>query len=544
MILSPLAVTRRLTVSALLVAGWWISGNAEVLYTLTSPNPGTSLFGSSVSRAGDVDNDGHDDVLVGAPYEHAGASWAGRAYVFGGNGGTLLHTLQSPNPESDGRFGECVSAAGDVDNDGFDDVVVGAHLEDGGVQNGGRAYIFSGQTGTVLYTLQSPNPQTGGDFGRSVSAAGDVDNDGHGDVIVGAPSENGGAPSAGRAYIFSGATGLVLHTLISPIPESYGFFGTAVSGAGDTDGDGYDEVLVGAFYEDGGAGGAGRAYILSTQPGVLPRTLLSPSPQPDGHFGRSVSLAGDVDSDGTHDVIVGASEEDIGTMSNAGRAHVFSGGAADLLYTLESPNPEPGGKFGRTVSGAVDVNGDSHSDLVIAANDEDVGGVAGAGRTYVFSGIGGILLYTLESPLPTPNGEAICGASGVGDVDNDGYDEVIIGSPMEDYPHGRAYVFDWMILSGALSAGDLQLQWSPWVTASAYWVYGADNKAYFTPGLTFPYPHRLTVLPSGTTTWASSGGIGDPANNWTYMVLAVDASQQVLASSNRFGEHDFDVSSP
>jgi hypothetical protein len=88
------------------------------------------------------------------------------------------------------------------------------------------------------------------------------------------------------------------------------------------------------------------------------------------------------------------------------------------------------------------------------------------------------------------------------------------------------------------------LQWSSWLTASAYWVYGADNKAYFEPGLMFPYPYRLTVLPSGTTTWSSADGVSDPDHNWTYLVLAVDAADQEMARSNRFGEFDFDVSSP
>ena len=92
--------------------------------------------------------------------------------------------------------------------------------------------------------------------------------------------------------------------------------------------------------------------------------------------------------------------------------------------------------------------------------------------------------------------------------------------------------------------GQLVLDWSAVPYTAGYWVYGADNAPYFEPGLVSPYQYRLTTLLPGTTTWSGSNGIGDPDHNWTYLVIAVGAGDQVLGSSNRFGEHDFDVSSP
>jgi hypothetical protein len=96
-----------------------------------------------------------------------------------------------------------------------------------------------------------------------------------------------------------------------------------------------------------------------------------------------------------------------------------------------------------------------------------------------------------------------------------------------------------VVLSGSLVGEDLVLTWTAFLGASGYWVYGAANEAYFEPGTIFPYQHRLTVLPPGTTTWSCSSGIGDPEHNWTYLVMAVGGSMQELCRSNRFGEHDF-----
>jgi hypothetical protein len=113
-----------------------------------------------------------------------------------------------------------------------------------------------------------------------------------------------------------------------------------------------------------------------------------------------------------------------------------------------------------------------------------------------------------------------------------------------DLKYAHALAFTPIVLTGLLSNGQLALDWSAVPYTAGYWVYGADNRAYFEPGLVSPYYYRLTTVLSGTTTWSSSGGIGDPAHNWIYMVIAVSAGDQVLGSSNRVGEHDFDLSLP
>ncbi|MEM8601899.1 MAG: integrin alpha, partial [Bacteroidota bacterium] len=423
---------------------------------LASPNEeADGVFGDSVSGAGDVNNDGFADVIVGAFNEDPGASPtdAGRAYVYSGVDGTVLYTLTSPNEEFDGVFGNSVSGAGDVNNDGFADVIVGALFENPGASPtaAGRAYVFSGADGGLLYTLASPNEEDGGVFGVSVSGAGDVNGDGFADVIVGADGESPGASpqDAGRAYVFSGADGTVLYTLASPNEEEFGEFGRSVSGAGDVNNDDFADIVVGAPQESPGASPerAGRTYVFSGADGTVLYTLVSPNEEFFGIFGDSVSGAGDVNGDGFADVVVGARSEDPGASPNsAGRAYVFSGLDGSVLYTLASPNEEASGAFGISVSGAGDVNGDGFADAVVGAADDPGASPSGAGRAYVFSGADGSVLYTLASPNEESLGGFGFSVSGAGDVNGDGFADLIVGAENEDpgvspSSAGRAYIF-------------------------------------------------------------------------------------------------------
>ena len=145
-----------------------------------------------------------------------------------------------------------------MNNDGFDDLIVGAHLNDAGGFNAGRAYVYSGQSGVLLYTFTGEAAEDF--FGLSVSGAGDVNNDGFDDLIVGAPRNDAGGFDAGRAYIYSGQSGVLLYTFTGE--ASGGNFGQAVSGAGDVNNDGFNDLLVGAhrIFVAGG-GFPGRAYV-------------------------------------------------------------------------------------------------------------------------------------------------------------------------------------------------------------------------------------------------------------------------------------------
>jgi len=410
-------------------------------------------FGNSVSGAGDVNDDGFADLIVSAPWNDAGGDWAGRAYVYSGQTGGLLYTFTG---EAAGdRFGISVSGAGDVNGDGYADLIVGADRNDAGGTDAGRAYVYSGQTGGLLYTFTGEAAYDY--FGASVSGAGDVNGDGYDDVIVGAHYNDAGGGSAGRAYVYSGQTGALLYTFTG---EAAGdLFGVSVSGAGDVNYDGYADLIVGAGWNDAGGTNAGRAYVYSGQSGALLYTFTGEAA--GDQFGRSVSGAGDVNSDGYADLVVGAFAYPGGTY--AGRAYVYSGQTGALLYTFTGE--AAGDYFGWSVSGAGDVNYDGYSDLIVGAADYAGGG--DAGRAYVYSGQTGGLLYTFTGEAA---GDAFgISVSGAGDVNNDGYAELIVGAYLNDAggaDAGRAYVYS----CSTFVCGDANADAKPTVSDVVYLI--------------------------------------------------------------------------
>jgi len=413
-----------------------------LLLTLDTPNPQASgNFGHSVA-VGDVNGDGKADIAVGAHSQVVGGNEdQGRAYVFSGSNGSLLFTLDIPNPQGDVYFGHSV-ALGDVNDDGKADIAVGAVFEDaGGNEDQGRAYVFSGADGSLLFTLDTPNPQAVAWFGYSL-AVGDVDGDGKADIAVGAHREDiGGNEDQGRAYVFSGADGSLLFTVDTPNSQAVAWFGVSLA-VGDVNGDGRGDVAVGAYGENVGANGSqGRAYVFSGGDGSLLFTLDTPNPLYGAYFGRSVAV-GEVNGDGKADVAVGALYEDVGGNDDQGRAYVFSGADGSLLLTLDTPNPQPYAHFGRSVA-VGEVNGDGKGEIAVAAPSEDVGGNVEQGRAYVFSGADGSLLFTLDTP--NPQAYAYFGRSlAVGDVNGDGKGDIAVGAPRQNVAYsaqGRAYAF-------------------------------------------------------------------------------------------------------
>jgi hypothetical protein len=360
--------------------------------TLASPSAERGGFGTAVAAVPDADGDGVEEVLVGASFEVLNPINAGRAYVFSGASGALLHTLNSPNPQASGRFGFAVSGVPDLDGDGRGDLLIGAYNEG----FGGRAYVFSGATGALRRTLVSPDSNPGkGAFGGAVAGVEDLDGDGRGDLLIGAYGEDDG----GHAYAFSGATGVRLHTLTAP-PDGGGRFGWAVAAVPDADGDGRPDLLVGAREAHPGPSpfASGRAYLFSGATGLRLHTLASPDEEENAYFGATLSGVEDLDGDGRGDLLVGAHNEDPdGGPGNAGRAYVFSGASGALLHALRSPDGEINGIFGWAVAGTPDLDGDSRGDLLVGAPGEGVGG-----RAYVFSGAASLLSLNaaaLNSPV-------------------------------------------------------------------------------------------------------------------------------------------------
>jgi len=363
-------------------------------------------FGLNVSGAGDVNDDGIDDIIIGAPYEEEGGANAGAAYVFYGSGNLDVSINASAadvkliSEDGGDNLGYRVSEAGDVNNDGIDDVIVGAKSEGTGGTNAGAAYIFYGGNLAASINASAADVKIVGEaasdqFSFSVSDAGDVNNDGIDDVIVGARGENS---NQGAAYILYGSTSLASSIDASGVnvkligEDDDDRFGRSVSGVGDIDNDGIDDVIVGADQDDDGDSTSGVAFIfygstslaLSIDASAANVKLIGEDS--GDRFGYSVS-GGDVNDDGIVDVIVGARGDD----TSQGAAYIFYGGNLASSIDVSAANVKLVGadandQFGWSVSGGGDVNNDGIADVVVGAYTDDDSGRTDSGSVFIFYG--------------------------------------------------------------------------------------------------------------------------------------------------------------
>ena len=394
--------------------------------------------GFAVSGAGDVDADGFDDVIVGVPKDDirmgvVDVADAGSARVLSGFDGRTLIACQGS--VANDLLGFSVSGAGDVNKDGFDDVIVGVPTSDlgGTLTDAGEARVYSGRDGSELRRL--PGPSAGAHFGLSVSDAGDVNGDGYADVIVGAPYDDiGPLVDVGAATVYSGADWSELYRWTGAAASDD--FGYSVSGAGDVDGDGRADLVVGAYGSDDANGAnTGSVTVYSGFDGL---PIFTHHGSAAGDFlGFSVSGAGDVNKDGLADVVVGAKQVLV-SAGGSGYARVLSGPTGTLLYQFDADgglNVAAGDGhqlLGYSVSGAGDVNGDGYDDVIIGAPIFGIAGSGNFGCARVHSGLdGGVLLYQLQGDASNhPHfGNAV---SAAGDVNGDGRPDVIVGAYLRD----------------------------------------------------------------------------------------------------------------
>ena len=321
-------------------------------------------LGFSVCGVGDVNGDGRSDFIIGT---------LSQAVVYSGATGGILYQKGA----SGGSLGASVGGVGDVNGDGRADFIVGAPGADpGGITDAGSAFVYSGATGALLY--QKNGAAMGDAFGNAVAGVGDVDGDGRPDFIVGSQSaDNGGSLNVGGAFVYSGATGALLYSKYGALGLDN--FGSSVSGSGDVNGDGRADFIVGARYADGGVVNTGSAFVYSGTTGAL---LYQKSGTFSGdNFGRSVSGAGDVDGDGRADFVVGASGADPGGLLDAGSAFVYSGATGGLLF---QKNGLVGEQLGYSVSVTGDISGDGRADFIVGVPFADPQSLFDAGSALVY----------------------------------------------------------------------------------------------------------------------------------------------------------------
>lgn len=389
---------------------------ARVVHTLVGEDAG-DWFGFVSAPIPDTTGDGLPEIWIGAPLHSGSAATAGRAYLFDGRTGAEL--FHGDGIGTGQRLGFAVREAGDLDGDGVCDVVAGGP---GNATVAGVARVFSGASGAPLVSVLLGAP--GELFGHSVCGIGDVDGDGVPDLAVGAPQDGTAGVNAGRVRVVSGADGsTVLRTIQGASGEK---LGTSLASLGDVTGDGRPELAIGA--SNGGAGQRGQAYVHDLATGTR---LYAVAPLSSGvDFGLYyIASAGELDGDGFPDLYVG----DFLDRNESGRAYFFSGVDGTLIRILSGGTGDGFG-VGRTIG---DVDGDGLAECVLGSYRNDDGG-GNAGRMDVFSGADGSRLRSVTS---TTRSEGFgFDAHGLGDIDGDGWPELLVTAADYDGRRGRAFV--------------------------------------------------------------------------------------------------------
>lgn len=417
-------------------------------------NQKDAQMGYSVASAGDFNGDGFSDVLVGVPYYDEDAIDDGIAKLYLGSDKFFtdpITSYQFGNGHAGALMGITVATAGDISADGFSDVLIGASQDALGESKEGTVAVCRGSANGNLFSnftylqINQPNAQ----FGYSLAPAGDVDADGYSDVIIGARwyTNGQGQDGEGAAFIYrGGSNGLQGSPTILEGNQYNAAMGNKVSSAGDVNGDGYSDVLISAYLFDLNVANQKDHGIVNLYLGSS--TGITSQQQPsrtfygkdNDHMGSSIACAGDVNGDGYSDIILGAEYYDNGQF-NEGGVFVYYGSQGSVgivgepVATMESNQAD--GWFGTAVSSAGDVNGDGFSDLVV-------------GAPYFFDQInarfvGEALIYlgAFQGIQPNPeifdanksnnNDYVGISVSGGGDVNGDGYSDVIVGAPNYDW---------------------------------------------------------------------------------------------------------------
>jgi hypothetical protein len=413
------------------------------------PEPSTTLFGYVVASLGDVNGDSVPDYVVGAPYQDGDfvstvtgfglPQNVGKVFVI--DGATLATLSEMNDPEFEliqpqhfgGQLGWSLSVSADINGDGVADVIAGVphHIADPNTHesiiNAGKALVFSGKDGALLFTLSDPEEQEDGLCGTAVAALGDVNADGVADFAVGVPGHDvggeEGVANVGTVYLFSGKTGALIRTLDDPPrggDEAGAAFGSALANAGDVNSDGVTDIVV-------GAPGEGRVHVFNGKTGALLYTIVGPETELLTSFGAAVAGGQDFSKDKKPDIVVGAPLQ----SGSRGSVYVYNGTNGALIRRLKSPVSQTFAQFGASVYAAPDLTGDKRADIIVGAPGQIVNGLLGAGQAFVFDGVKGRLTSTLTSANPQSNagfGRAVSSILSAGSQ----VSTPVVGAPYQD----------------------------------------------------------------------------------------------------------------
>ena len=395
------------------------SSDAQVskLFELTGSSK-NDRFGR-IAVLEDLDGDGVPDFAVGAPRQDAAAgAAAGAVYVYSGRTAGLLARWEGEAVRD--TLGNSIAAVGDTNGDGVGDLAAAASswLVDGTPQ---YVRVFSGkfiQDGTLPEILFDFRPSDVGDLGLTLAGAGDVDGDGCADLLIGCGT------GLYEAYVVSGRSGAELfRATASGLSE----FGLTVDGIADVDGDGFDDFLVGSYAESTPAASqAGVVWLYSGGPPGTIGTLLG-EVRGDAAwdwFGMAVLAIGDVDGDAVEDFAVGASGQPDAAASIPGYVRLYSGATRKELATYHG---DAAGEFFGWWIAAGDLDGDSLTDLVVSARVADDGRRRNTGRVVAYSGRDGSELFEFWGAAV---GDRIGRLDASGDFDRDGRDDLLLGASL------------------------------------------------------------------------------------------------------------------